>query len=610
MPRKSLENKSLAVGNRRVVVCFCFVMTALITGCVGGGNSPIITPSEALVSPNQRVQFTAQAAKGTRVWLVNGVPGGASSFGTITATGMYTAPEVSNPALFNTAIRVSVIVNDAESFSVPISLFLPGKFTPGSVSSTANALVASYSIPAPVGASVRIQFGSGTNYGLATWSQPAPASGGKVNILVAGMRASSTYHMRAVIQLADGTEAIDADHVFTTGALSVSRLPAVTVQQFATLSPNSGIELLALLPGTGNQFTAVATDLSGNVIWYYDMTPGEWPFPIKLLRNGHFLLVASTGGGGTPGGTSEVREIDLAGTVINRITTTQINSALISLGDSPLAGNFHHDILKLSNGHMIFLLQYTKPFNLPGLAPGTQVIGDALVDWDPRERLPVWTWSTFDHLDINHAPFGYPDWTHANAIVYSPNDGNIVLSMRNQNWIIKINYRDGRGDGSILWRLGPGGDFTLPTSQAPIEFNYGQHNPHLLEPDTAGIYPIIFFNNGNNRLVDGNDDVCGSGAINCYSSVPIMELNEYTKTAQILWENKLSAYSICCGDALRLPNGNVEYDVAFDVHTPGVSYIQEVTQELNPQLLWQMNIAGQLAYRGFRISSLYPGVQW
>ena len=182
--------------------------------------------------------------------------------------------------------------------------------------------------------------------------------------------------------------------------------------------------------------------------------------------------------------------------------------------------------------------------------------------------------------------------------------------MRNQDWLIKINYRDGRGDGSILWRLGPGGDFTLPTSQAPLEFNYGQHNPHLLEPDTAGIYPIIFFNNGNNRLVDGNDDVCGSGAINCYSSVPIMELNEYTKTAQILWENKLSAYSICCGDALRLPNGNVEYDVAFDVHTPGISYIQEVTQELNPQMLWQMNIAGQVAYRGFRISSLYPGVDW
>ncbi len=124
MPANSLENKMLAVRVRWLIASFCFVIMALTTGCVGGRNSPIITPSEALVSPNQRVQFTAQAAEGTRLWLVNGVPGGASSFGTITATGMYTAPEVPNPGSFNTAIRVSVIVNGAESFSVPY-FFIP-----------------------------------------------------------------------------------------------------------------------------------------------------------------------------------------------------------------------------------------------------------------------------------------------------------------------------------------------------------------------------------------------------------------------------------------------------------------------------------------------------
>jgi hypothetical protein len=267
--------------------------------------------------------------------------------------------------------------------------------------------------------------------------------------------------------------------------------------------------------------------------------------------------------------------------------------------------------LQLPNGHLIFIVQFTKPFSLPGLEPDTQMIGDAVVDWDPQTRLPVWTWTTFDHIDIHHAPFGYPDWTHSNALVYSPDDGNLILSMRDQNWVIKINYRDGAGDGSILWRLGPGGDFTLPAGDAPMEWNYGQHYPTLLGPNTAGIYSLMFFNNGNNRLVDSNNTVCGSpGAIACYSSVPILQLNEYTKAAQVLSEDKLTAYSTCCGDALMLPDGNLEYDVAFDEHTPGVSYIQEVTQEQNPQLLWQMNIAGQLAYRGFRIPSLYPGVQW
>ena len=30
---------------------------------------------------------------------------------------------------------------------------------------------------------------------------------------------------------------------------------------------------------------------------------------------------------------------------------------------------------------------------------------------------------------------GFPDWTHTNAVLYSPDDGNLIVSMRHQNWI-------------------------------------------------------------------------------------------------------------------------------------------------------------------------------
>jgi hypothetical protein len=245
------------------------------------------------------------------------------------------------------------------------------------------------------------------------------------------------------------------------------------------------------------------------------------------------------------------------------------------------------------------------------------VLADGLVDWDPQKG-PVWAWSTADHIPLSHAPSGVPDWTHANAVVYSPDDGSLLLSMRNQNWIVKINYDNGAGDGSILWHLGPGGDFTLPAGQDPIEWNYGQHYPILLGPNTSGIFSLMFFNNGNNRVLDGAGNVCGTaGAAACYSSVPIMQLNEYMKTAQVLDEVNLSPiFSFCCGNANKLANGDFEYDVAYDfympanVNGPQVSYIQEVTPEVHPQLVWQMNVSGQLAYRGFRIPSLYPGVEW
>jgi len=38
--------------------------------------------------------------------------------------------------------------------------------------------------------------------------------------------------------------------------------------------------------------------------------------------------------------------------------------------------------------------------------------------------------------------------------------------------------------------------------------------------------------------------------------------------------------------------------------------ITEVTKVIPPQTVWQMAITSQFAYRGFRIPSLYPGVQW
>src|SRR6202040_4323994 len=183
--------------------------------------------------------------------------------------------------------------------------------------------------------------------------------------------------------------------------------------------------------------------------------------------------------------------------------------------------------------------------------PGfSTVTGEALIDWDPQAQLPVWTWSAFDHIPLTHDPVSNTDWSHANAVIYSPDDGNLILSMRNQNWIVKIN-QDGAGDGKILWHLGPDGDFTLPNGQAPIEWNYGQHYPTVVSTNSAGNIELMFFNNGNDRLIDASNDVCGTaGFTACYSSVPILAPNEIAKTAQVLWETNLSPrYAICCGSA-------------------------------------------------------------
>jgi arylsulfate sulfotransferase len=565
-----------------------------------------VTPSAALVEAGQSLQFSVTGGNPSLAnsrWRVNGIAGGSPTSGTITASGLYTAPS-STPS-GSVLITMASTVSEVTTSSSPaqVTVFSPQKFAPGTVSSSNNPQVAAYNIVAPVGATVQIQFGTTTNYGLTTWAQPAPTLGGSTSILVAGMRASTTYHMQAILQLASGQRAVDTDHQFTTGDLPADMIPGIAIRQPAAAGAAPGVELLDLYTVLQNRLAALATDLEGNVVWYYKMSPGVVPFPIKLLPNGHMLLVAFNEG-------NSFQEIDLAGNILFQLQVGDINTGLTAIGASfQNLIAMHHDILQLPNGHYILLANYYPV--LPGGGLST-VLGDALVEWDPQTQKPVWTWSTFDHIPQTHAPNGLADWTHANAIVYSPDDGNLILSMRNQNWVVKINYQDGAGDGSILWHLGPGGDFTLPSGQAPIEWNYGQHYPTAVSSNSAGIFQLMFFNNGNSRLLDANNDACGTpGFAACYSSVPIFELNESAKTGQVLSEINLSPhYSICCGDALMLSNGNIEYDVALDVNTPNESFIQEVTPEQTPQLLWQMNITGQLAYRGFRIPSLYPGVSW
>jgi arylsulfate sulfotransferase len=600
---------------QRFFLAMCaFILANFSCGCTGGTSrsnleatsAPTfqIMPTTALLLAGQSLQFTATGGRDSLVnptWMVNGITGGSTVLGTITNTGLYTAP--ASP--FTGTVQVTMLnaVSEATSNPAQVSLFSPTQFEAGTVSSSNNPQVAQYTFKVPRGSTVQVQFGTSTAYGLTTWAQAASPEGGSTSVLVAGMRANTTYHMQAIVHLPSGRQVMDSDHAFTTGDLPAASVPDITIAQPAAAGVAPGVEMLDRYDLNSSQLLALVTDLAGNVIWYYPLSPGEVPYPIKPLPNGHMLVVVA-------GNVDEVREIDLAGNVLYRLSIEDVNNGLTAIGAPFQAANFHHDILKLPNGHLIILVNYNETFtDQPGFST---VTGDALVDWDPQAAMPVWTWSTFDHIPLTHDPVSNTDWSHANALVYSPDDGDLLLSMRNQNWIVKINYQDGAGDGSILWHLGPDGDFTLPSGQSPIEWNYGQHYPTILSPNSAGIFTLMFFDNGNNRLLDASNEVCGTaGFIPCFSSVPILQLNEFARTAKVLWETNLSPhYSICCGNASQLSNEDIEYDVAYDVNTPNQSYIQEVTQEQSPQLLWQMNVVGQVLYRGFRIASLYPGVEW
>lgn len=596
----------------KLAVLILFSSLPILTGCGVGSNesntSITLAPKSAAVTSGGMVQFMATSGDSAPIqWFVNGVPNGSPQLGTVDASGNYIAP--ASPAAMTVQVAAVVQSRRPASASATVHVVSPGQAAP-----TPNPQVADYTISVPNAARVFAEFGPDTTYGLKTSSQTASADGSSISILVAGMRAFTEYHMRAVVEFPDGTRLMDHDQVFTTGGLQGIDLPSVTTQTTPGMTPQAGIEMVNGVNSHAVQ--AYATDLQGNVIWWYkyaDGTPADLVNPIQSLPNGHFLVTLGPTWNAPllppqPAGTIDVvREIDLAGNTVRQLSVDDLNARLTNAGFSLTVANFHHEVLPLPNGHWLILANHVRQFNLPG---PVDVLGDDIIDVDESLQ-PVWTWSTFDHLDVNRHPMFFPDWTHSNALTWLPTDGNLLLSIRDQNWIIKIDYKNGKGTGDVLWRLGQGGDFTLLGGTDPTDWFYGQHGPNIDRTINPGVFALAVMDNGLNRMSLPGQTCPLSGAPGCpYSSGNVYLLDENAKTATLSFRYVPPQFSPFGGYSKRLDNGNLEFDFCAAAASPPGATVYEVTHDANPQVVWQMTIGGQNAYRAVRMPSLYPGVQW
>lgn len=598
-----------------------------VAGSIG---SITISPHYVALAPGQKIQFAASSSTGGPIqWLVDGIPGGNSGLGTVDPSGNYTAP-AALPQSANFSITAVLASAPAQNNATAVVSVID----PGVVYPTSNPQVVQYSIYLPAPGQVSVQFGQSTIYGLNTWQVPTPtAYGGQVGVYVAGMLASTLYHMRAQITLQDGATLTDPDHdEYASGLpLTTGTPPAtspITVSQNGT--PQSGIEMWnTILPSTVTQ--AFATDLQGRVLWTYtyqgsilDTIQG-----IQLLPDGDFLMVISylssltaAAANSQPNTLNLVREVDLAGNTVRQLTMDQLNQSLASAGFHDSDGSpyqlksFHHNVLALPNGHWVLLAAYPKNFtNLPGYPGTTSVLGDVLVDVDQNFK-PDWVWSSFDHLDINRHPMNFPDWTHSNDMLYSSDDHNLLLSMRHQNWVIKIDFDDGQGSGNVLWHLGEGGDFQLLDANGeadnnPADWFYAQHGISFFSPNTTGDFRLGLMDNGNDRIFSTGQVQCKPDAptsSQCYSTFPVFELDESNMTATLVnnYTPPPSYFSFFGGDTQLLSNGDMHVDFCGPLSGA-------IVQELNPSgssVVWQATTPGYDQFRVDRLPSFYPGIQW
>jgi hypothetical protein len=476
------------------------------------------------------------------------------------------------------------------------------------VSPTANPLVALYSVPPGPEGKVHVEFAvMSPNPSWRSTNELRTVPGLSTNFLVAGMLPNTTYEMRDVFS--DGTAS--APLTLMTGSIpSTLSLPTLTVVQPPGTGSDLDQDLIFHAPPT-----PMATDLEGRVVWYYDyrntglLTPN--PFVFSAPQPGGTVLGFGTDRYAVPNKygilpRNVLREIDLAGDTVRETNLDAVNAELKELGHEPVYG-FYHEAEHLPDGSTVVLAVTERTVNIQGTP--TNYVGTMVLVLDENFQVN-WAWDAFDHLDVNRGPVlgemvgpndvtvptnvvpNLPavDWLHNNTVAWSPSDGNLILSLRHQDWVIKIDYENGAGDGHVVWRLGKGGDFTVNSTDPNPWFSH-QHDVHYIDDST-----IILFDNGNTRRAsDPNADSRGQ----------VCKLDEKTMTATLVFNVDLGNYSLAVGAAQELSNGDYSFTSGWQGQSPHLfAQTIEVRPDGSKAYVLQMN---HTEFRSYRMRTLYDG---
>jgi arylsulfate sulfotransferase len=604
--------------------------------------------------------------------------------------GTWTAPSfVWVPTTIEGSYKVQVIAKDfvsgqsaSKTFTFQVTALVTGS-TPV-VEKTFNPLVALFSAPfCAAGSTMRVAFQEQTGstpVSVTNWVGCHPPA--SITFEVAGMYPSTAYNMYA--QTNTGGKITDSPTIsFTTGALPTSvPFPKFTANPVGTDTTYPVTLHNFSQLGTGGLYADVATDLKGNIIWYYYSNNATHTDRLTRPLPGGGMLTLQNDIAWDPhvpqGQLQFLRQIDLAGNLVRETNMGVIQQELLALGSvdggpctaipSPppvgaaCTGAFHHDAIEtLPGGYTAALIDIEKIF-----PPGTQgdtsglpvdVIGDMIIVLNANWQV-VWYWDAFDpanggngysKLPVartallgetcgggsvgcppvllrspgNIAPLAH-DWLHANSLYYwpAPQDGNttggdIVWSSRHQDSIIKIDYQDGAGTGTILWRMGPPdnltpGDFIFNnTWNDPWEWFSHQHDVGI---ENGGAGPMTIMDNGNTRVsLPPLGLGTGCSPYDCDSRGMALTVDESSMTVTPVVSYDLGSYSPAMGSAQLLGDGNYFFENAIvfvQAQESTFGYSIEIfgTGPPAPQVGpagFLMNLSGPQQYRGWQMPSLY-----
>lgn len=341
-----------------------------------------------------------------------------------------------------------------------------------------------------------------------------------------------------------------------------------------------------------------AVDEAGRVVWYHLGASGN----VQRTRSGNLLYCGDTGDG------IGFIEIDMMGEVIRTLP-------LRLLG----ATNRHHECYETENGRLLTLGYELR--EVSGYPDGTthRLVGDVIYEgtWAGELTNQI---SLHDVLDPYRllvpgggqagldALFGAPTtaWTQTNSVVVDPRDGAYVLSLRNQDLVVKLSRA-----GELIWVLGgdyPGsaGDDGWPFLEVVGSGSF-PNRQHAAEVTKFG--RLLIYDNNNlgrsSRAVEFDVDEM---------SLQVRQTFEW-RDPQI----SPPLYAPFVGDVDSQPGGTIlianagrSFDPTQSQAGSGYLHLVEV-DPVEDEKVWELSVLepgdsprSSYGYRAERLASLYP----
>jgi len=428
------------------------------------------------------------------------------------------------------------------------------------------------------------------------------------------MRAETEYRMRA--EWTTGSSTKTGDWMpFHTGMLGDGLAPvSVVTPRVKGSSTSEAIHVYGTFSLSGHA-TPIAVDDAGRTVWYQHSASGV----VRMLPGGRFLSIAE--GSNSVNNTKieqVLQELDLQGHIIRETNAGRVAEQLVSYGiksDCKKGGQecvsgFHHEAIRLPNGHTMVIagLERMMPAGTQGATAPVDVLGDIVIDLDEEFQVAK-MWNSFDHLDLKKKSYkdakcatgrgGCPPvllaeeaqgWTHSNSLDYIASSGDFVISIPEQEWVLKVDWKDGKGSGKFLWKLGNGGDLKLDSKDPNPWFSYA----HDIGFEPAGSNMLALMDNA--HVAFGKDSKYESRA-------QVWKIDEATKTATLVYSANLGAHSICCGSIQRLKGGGYNSLVGW-INQPS-PHGRTTETDANGKTVFALSIQGAGTYRSFNVPDMY-----